>query len=185
MNKRLPILLLVVMGLSLALAACGGGDDDAGDPVAVVRDMMQAVENKNFDKITDFACEADKEEVAQQFDFGTIIASSMGGADIDPQKVLDAMEFEFADAEYEEVSKSDNEAVVRAQGRLNITVNEEEFKALVRELLKAEGLEDVSDELLDQAMGPAMEQFENMGQDIDENFSLVKEDGKWVICESY
>jgi hypothetical protein len=184
MNKRLFILLSMVMALSLMLAACGGGDDDAGDPVAVVKDMMQAVENKNFDNITDFACEADKEEVAQQFDFGAVIAASMSGADIDPQKVLDAMEFEFANAEYEEVSKSGDAAVVRAQGRLNITVNEEKFKELVRELLKAEGLEDVSDELLDQAMGPAMDQFESMGQDIDENFGLIKEDGKWVICES-
>ena len=81
-------------------------------------------------------------------------------------------------------TRREKKAVVRAQGRLEITVNAEKFKELVRELLKAEGLEDVSDEMLEQAMGPTMAQFESMGQDIDENFGLIKEDGQWVICEN-
>jgi len=37
--------------------------------------------------------------------------------------------------------------------------------------------------MIDQAMGPVLEQFEDFYEDIDEDFELVKEDGEWLICE--
>jgi hypothetical protein len=183
MKKQLSIFLFLTMALGFTLVACGGGDDDGGDPVAVVKDLFKAIEDEKFDTIPDLACAAQKEEVATSFDFGAMIGSSFGAEDVDPQLVLDAMSFKFSDPEYKEVSKSGDKAVVHAKGRLEISVDPDKFKVLVRELLAGQGLEDVPDDMIDQAMGPALEQFENFGEDIDEDFELIKEDGKWLICE--
>lgn len=184
MNKRLFIFLSLVVVLSLALAACGGGDDDdAGDPTQVVKDLMKAIENKQFDKIPDYACAAQKEEVAETFDIGTAIASSLGGEDVDPEKVLDAMTFKVSNLEVTEKSKSGDKAVVHVKARLEMSVDPEKFKELVRELLEAQGLGDIPDSLLDQQVGPILEQFEDFGEDIDQDFEVVEEEGKWLICE--
>ncbi len=183
MKKQLSIFLVLTMALGLTLAACGGGNDDGGDPVAVVKELFKAIEDEKFDAIPDLACTAQKEEVAASFDFGSMVSSSFGAEDVDPQLVLDAMAFKFSNPEYKEVSKSGSKAVVHAKGRLEISVDPDSFKVLVRELLKGEGLEDVPDDMIDQAMGPVLEQFEDFYEDIDEDFELVKEDGEWLICE--
>jgi hypothetical protein len=184
MQKRLSILVFLALALSLALAACGGGDgDDAGDPTKVVKDLMKAIEDKKFDKIPDFACAAQKEEVADTFDFGAMMTDSFGGVDIDPQKVLDAMNFKVSNLEVKEVSKSDDKATVHVKGRLEIKIDPEKFKDVVRELLKAQGMTDVPDSLIDQAMEAVVPQLEEFGEDLDDDLALIKEGGKWVICD--
>jgi len=176
--------MFLVMALSLVLAACGGGDNgDDGDATGTVNDLFNAIENKQFDKIPDFACAAQKEDVRQTFDFGSIIASSLGGADVDPQMILDALTFKLSGLEITEKSKSGDKAIVHAKGRLEMTVDPEKFKDVVRELLKQQGIGDVSDELMDQFAGPVMEQFEDFSTDMDDDIALVKEDGKWLICD--
>jgi hypothetical protein len=184
MKKELSILMFLVMALGLALAACGGGGNgDDGDPTGTVNDLFKAIESKQFDKIPDFACAAQKEEVSQTFDFGSIIAGSLGGADVDPQMILDALTFKLSGLEITEKSKSGDKAVVHAKGRLEMTVDPEKFKDVVRELLKQQGIGEVADELLDQFAGPVMEQFEDFSTDLDDDIALVKEGTKWVICD--
>jgi len=182
MKKRFSLYVLLTLVLSLLLAACGGGDGDSDDPTAVVKDLFKAIEQKKFDKIPDYACEAQKEEVSQTFDFGAIMADSMGGADVDPQKILDAMSFKVSNLDVSEVSKSGDNATVHVKGKLEITVDPDKFKDVVKDLLKAQGME-VTDELLDQFAGPAMEGFKDFGQELDDDLNLVKEGGKWLICD--
>jgi hypothetical protein len=183
MKKRLALLFALIIIVGPVLTACGGGGDGGGDdPTAAVKDLFKAIEQKKFDKIPDYACEAQKEEARQTFDFGAIMAESLGGADVDPQKILDAMSFKMSGLEITEVSKSGDKATVHAKGKLEITVDEGKFRDVVKELLKAQGME-VSDEMLDQFIGPAMEQFKDFGQELDEDIAMVKEGGKWLICE--
>jgi len=182
MKKRLALLMSLVIMISPVLTACGGGGGSGDDPTAAVKDLFKAIEQKKFDKIPDYACEAQKEEARQTFDFGAIMAESLGGADVDPQKILDAMSFKMADLEVTKVSESGDTATVHVKGKLEISVDPDKFKDVVKELLKAQGME-VSDEMLDQFVGPAMEQFQDFGQELDEDITMAKEGGKWLICE--
>jgi hypothetical protein len=184
MKKQLSVLMFLVVALGLVLAACGGdGNGGDGDPTGTVNDLFEAIENKQFDKIPDYACAAQKDEVRQTFDFGSAIASSLGGADVDPQMILDALTFKLSDLEITEKSKSGDKAVVHAKGRLEMTVDPEKFKDVVRELLKQQGIGDVSDELMDQFAGPVMEQFEDFSTDLDDDIALVREGDQWLICD--
>ncbi|MGH2592165.1 MAG: hypothetical protein ACRDGG_01485 [Anaerolineae bacterium] len=179
MPQRFGTLLALMMVLGIILAACGGSA--GGDPVAVVQEMFRAVEAKQFNKIVDLACEAQKDEITKDFDFGANLASQIGRG-IDAQKVLDAMTFKLSNMDYKETSRSGNVAVVHVKGRLDISIDPEKFKAVVAEILQAQGLADVDQTTLDQATGAVMEQFEGFGQDLDEDINVVNENGKWLVC---
>ena len=134
--KRMSILVLVAMLFSLGLTACGGGAT-AGDPIATVKEMMQVVADKKMDKIVDYACASQKEAVKKQFDF----ASALGGAGMDPQKVLDALNISFENPEYTKVSESGDKATVHMKAKLVMKIDKEKFKSLVAEIMKAQGQE--------------------------------------------
>ena len=181
MRRQLSILMFLVVVAGLILSACGGGDGD-DDPTGVVKDLFKAIEDKKLDKIADYACAAQKEEVRETFDFGAAMAEQLGGADADADQILEMLTFKVSDLKVTEKSKSGDKAVVSVTGRLEMTVDPEKFKDLVRDMLKEQGMGDVSDELIDQFAGPALEQFEDFSTDLDEELEVVKEGGKWLIC---
>lgn len=184
MKKRRWVLLVLVLAFGLILAACGGGDGDGDeDATGVVKDMFKAIEAKDFDKIPDFACAAQKQEVRETFDFGAIMTEALGGADVDPQTILEMLTFKVSNLEAEEKSKSGDTAAIHVKGRIEMTVDPEKFNDVVRELLKAQGMGDVSDEVIDQFAGPMIEQFEDFSVDLDDDLRVVKEDGSWLICD--
>ncbi len=174
--KRFSVFIVVAMLAGLALAACGGGAT-ASDPVATVKDMMQAVVDKKLDKITDYACAAKKDEVKQQFD----LASALGGG-LDPQKILDVMTFSIENAEYNKLSENGDKATVQMKAKLIIKIDKEKFKSVITDMAKAQGQDLPADQL-----GPMVDQAATQleqGQNIDNTVELVKENGKWLICPS-
>ncbi len=176
MHKRLNILVLASLMIGLLLAACGGS---ASDPTATVQELFKAVESKQFSRIADLACAAQKDEIVKAFD----PSASLAGGGISAQEILDAMTFKLANMEYKETSRSGNNATVHVKGNVNIDVDAAKFKGVLRKLLEAQGVTGVDDAMLDQFMDPAMEQFKQLGQSFDEDMKLVNENGKWLICE--
>ncbi len=174
--KRNSVLVLAALLLSLGLAACGGSAA-ASDPVATVKDMMQVVSNKQVDKIVDYACASQKDSVKKQFDF----ASALGGTGMDAQKVLDAMSISFENPEYTKVSESGDKATVHMKAKLVMKIDKEKFKSIVADVMKAQGQELPAEQispLIDQMAA----QFEQ-GQAIDNDIQMVKENGKWLVCQ--
>lgn len=180
MNTRPGLLATLALATALILSACGGAAS-GGDPVAVVKDLYSAIESKQFARIADMACAANRDEVEQTFNFGESMAGALGGG-IDPQKVIDAMSFSTSGMEYTEVSRSGDKAVVHVKGTLKISVDAAKFKDIVAELLKAQGLTDVDPSLLDQSTNAIVQQFDDFGQEFDDDINVVNENGKWVIC---
>jgi hypothetical protein len=163
----------------LILAACGGGA--GSDPVATIQEIFKLVESKQFARIADFACAASKDEATETFDFSRAMTDSLGEG-VDPQKILEAMSFKAANMEYIEVSRSADAAVVHVKGRLEIAVDANKFKAIVVDILKAQGLGELDPAVLEQATSGILAQFEGFGQDLDVDMNLVNESGRWLIC---
>jgi hypothetical protein len=174
--KRLSVLVVAILVLSALLSACGGGA--ASDPAGVVKDMMQAVTNKQFDKIADFACAAQKDQIKNALD----PASQLGATGIDVNKMLDAMTISFSNADISKVSESGDKATVQVKGKLAIKVDREKFKSFLADVMKAQG-QTLSDDMLNTVLDQAASQFEN-GQDINSQVDMVRENGKWLVCST-
>lgn len=171
-------LLFVSLLLALILAACGGGDDGDGDPIAVVKDMVKALEDLDLDKMQKLVCEAQREGLVEGLTGG---AEDMEAAGITIDELLDAMKVTVENDKYEEKSKSGDEAVVHISGSVKMEFKPDEFKALIKKVLEAEGTE-IPDEMLD----PMIDQMiaeETQEESIDSDVRLIKEEGEWVICD--
>ncbi len=173
--KRLSVVMIVVIVMSTLLAACGGGGA-ASDPTSAVKDAMQAVVDKKFDKLSDFTCAAKKSDIENMFN----PAGALAQAGIDPQKILDAMSFKLENADFSQVSASGDTAVVQMKGKMTITVDKDKFKALMADIAKAQG-QDLPADQLDQAVNMMVGQM-GQGIDIDQKVDVIKENGKWVMC---
>jgi len=171
LSKALAVLLLA----SVVLSACGGGG--AGDPTATVKSMIQAIQDKKFDSLPDYVCAEKKDELTQQLDF----RSSLGGLGFDAQKLIDAMTFDLSSIQYTKVSESGDNAVVKIEGDMKMKVDRDKIKDLIVELLKAQGIAQVTDDMVNSTLDIMAAQLES-GIDISADVELVKEGGAWKVC---
>ncbi|MBP7687807.1 MAG: hypothetical protein KA765_07870 [Thermoflexales bacterium] len=176
--KRLNSLLAVLFVLSVVLTACGGGAA-ASDPTAAVKSAMDAVVNKQFDKLVEYSCAAKKDEVAGQLNPAAQLANA-GMDEATTKQLLDSMNITLTGAEFTKVSETGDKAQVQMKGTLTMKFDREKLKAVVTTLLKSQGM-DATDEIVNQALDQVSGQLEQ-GQAIDNKVDLVKENGKWVIC---
>ncbi|HKZ86849.1 MAG TPA: hypothetical protein VJ793_24745 [Anaerolineae bacterium] len=171
LSKALAVLLLA----SVVLSACGGGG--AGDPTATVKSMIQAIQDKKFDSLPDYVCAEKKDELTQQLDF----RSSLGGLGFDAQKLIDAMTFDLSSIQYTKVSESGDNAVVKIEGDMKMKVDRDKIKDLIVELLKAQGIAQVTDDMVNSTLDIMAAQLES-GIDMSADVELVKEGGAWKVC---
>jgi hypothetical protein len=108
------------------------------------------------------------------------MAGSLPG--VDTKKFSDALTIKFENLEVKEKSREGDKAVVSMKGKMSMTVAPDQLKELVKEALKASGQADVTDEMVEMALGAMGDQF-NFSQDMDEEVTVVNEGGKWLICE--
>lgn len=176
--KRLSWLLVVLMVAAVVSAACGGGGSGS-DPVGVVKDLMNAVQSKNFDAVGNYACAAVKDQITQTFN----PAGSLAGTGVDTKKMLDAMTITMTDMTYTKTNETADKATVQVKGKVSIKMDREKFKAFLTDMIKsqASGVTP-TDDMINSALDSAMAQFEN-AQDVDNTMNLIKENGKWVVCQ--
>ena len=164
----------------LAIAACTGlpGAGDTNAPVGAVNAAMAAAEAGGFARLSEFMCQASKDDVAGAFGGGDM---GLGNAGIDPDELFAAMKIDFQDMTVSEVSKSDTEATVHLKGKMALTFDEAAMREVIRKILEAQGVQ-ASDQMIDLAMS-TMENELSQTQDIDEDMKVIQENGKWVICQ--
>jgi hypothetical protein len=163
----------------LTIAACSGLPGTRGnDPVSAANDAMNAAESGGFAKLTEFACAAQKDNIASAFGSGDM--SQLSALGIDPNELMNSLKIDFQDMAVTPVSVSGSDATVHMKGKVAVSVDPAQAKALVKKILEAQGVT-ATDQMVDAAMGQMSGQF-TQTNDIDEDVKMVQENGKWVIC---
>jgi hypothetical protein len=167
--------------LLLTIAACGGGPLGAStdDPVGVVNAAIAAAESGGFAKLADFSCAKNKDDLANAFGGGGDLGQ-LSRAGVNPDELFSAMKVDFQDVTATESSKTDSEAKVHVKGKIALSFDQAKMREIVRKVLAAQGV-NATDEMVDLAM-TQMSGVLSQTQDIDSDLTLVKENGKWVVC---
>jgi predicted small secreted protein len=170
-------LLFVVVLLSLILAACGGGGGGDGDPVDVAKKVVEAIADLDTDEAKKYICsqhQADLPDAAAEF-------AELG---VDPDEIGEIIQIEMSDMKYEEKSKDGDKAVVHVSGKVSFNVDAEKLKPIIKKLAEEQLGMELGDDMLD----PMIEEMlaEMGGEEVFEgDVNLVKEDGKWLICDDF
>ncbi len=176
--KRLAVVMIIVIVLSLLLTACSGAPS-GGDPVSVVKAAMAAVTSKQFDKLSELACAAKKDSVTGQLNPAAAFSQGMGKEDA--QKLLDAMTISFDNAEFGTPTITGDSASIPMKGKMSMKFDREKLKGVLQSMLATQGLANATDDQINQALDMVAGQLEQ-GQQVDTTVDLIKENGKWVIC---
>jgi hypothetical protein len=166
------------VALALAVAACGGAGPLAGsDPASVVTQAMSVIQQKDFNKLTELACAAQKDKIAEQFTGGL----SAAGGGFDPAQILAAINIDTSKVSIGTPQVSGDNATVPLSGTMKITIDPQKLKPILAQALASQGLP-TDDASVDAAMGMM---GTISGQDIpmdNQPVKLVKENGAWKIC---
>jgi hypothetical protein len=169
--------LLIALLFALTLAACGGGGDGE-NPTDVVEKVVDAMGTLDVEEASKYFCQERQDELAQTLESGFEELEALG---MNPDDLLDAFKLNMTDMKYEEKSKDGDKAVVSVSGKMSLDFDTDKLKEFFRQAAEAAGQE-VTDEQLDMMIG----MFSAMGGQeapIDGDVELVKEDGKWVVCD--
>jgi hypothetical protein len=158
-------LSLTLVG-TLALPAAA-----ADSPEGAVNALIDAVEGGDFASIDALVCEAERDSVLAMFDPGEAMGLSAGDLPIS---------FRFDDRALEVVSEDGDEVTIRLTGTMSMDVDEAEMESVARALLEAE-MGEASDEDIEQMLPFMMMAFSQTAS-IDEEVTVVSEDGDWLVC---
>jgi len=174
-SLRVRAALLTV--LVMVAVACGGGGATA-DPAGSVKAAFDTVASGGLAKFDDFACAAQKGKVAEAFTGAAGGGFSQAG--INMTDVMNAMTVKFDNVSAKEVSKTDTKATVHVSGTMTVTVDQEKFKPILKQMMTAQGLP--ADDATINAALSAMSGQLTKSQALDQDVVVVNENGKWLIC---
>lgn len=170
------ILVAIVLSVtSLGLSAPGSAADT---PETAVNELLDAVGSGDLTGLEALVCEAERGAVRELFDIGAQLGLPAADSATQP------LTYGISDRSTELLDQADDAATVRVTGTLTVDVDEEQLRDLVRAMLEADqGPDDppVSGEDLD-FMLPLISSAFSSGQPIDEEVTLVLEDGGWLVC---
>ncbi len=143
MSMRFSHIGRLIAGLVIAatVAACGGGGGggpSGSDPTATVKDMIATVTAGNYDKLADFACAAQKDEITQQFDPSSLLGGDAGALGLSAADLKQVITFTVSGLDVKEKSKDATTAVVSMTGKMKININKDKFKELMKKALEAD-----------------------------------------------
>lgn len=166
--------------LVLALGACSGTPAaNTDNPAGTVSAAFAAAQSGGITKLADFACAAHKNDIAAAF--GGADLSGLSALGIKPEDITGAMAMTFDNVTTKEVTKSESAATVHVTGDMKMSIDKDKFKVLMKTVMAAQGAP-VDDATLDTMM-TAMSSQLSQTQKLDEDVNVVKEDGKWLLCE--
>jgi hypothetical protein len=173
------VILLAALAMSLAVVGCGGsGGGSTSDPVAAVNSVLDALKNKQWDKIAPLLCAAKRDEISSKLDLTKAMAAAPSG--VDGKAFVDAMTIDIKDRSVTQKSLSGDNAVVTLKGNLVFNVPDDKMKTYVKSIMSAGG-QTPSEEQINAAV-TAFKDQEQKGQPINSDVQVVKENGQWLVC---
>jgi hypothetical protein len=170
--KRRSLLVALVGAVTIAACTATG---PSGDPVTVVRQAMQLVEQGQFEDVADLACADRRDELAGDLGLGQALPEGLPPG-LDPEAFASAFAIGTDDLTLTELERSTDRATVNVEGTISVTIDE----ARLAELIRGAGLS-VDDALVGQIVAAIKSQL-GEGIPIDEDLTVVVEDGAWKIC---
>ena len=178
--KHVKRRMLALFGVvAIAVAACGGGAPNTSDPAGAVTAALDAAESGGIAKLTEFACAAQKDNIAAAF--GGDSLAGLEAAGISAEELFGSMQMSFDNVTTKETSRSGDKATVHVTGDMKIAFDKAKFKDILKAMMEQAG-QPVDDATLELAMG-AMESQLSQTQKLDEDMTVVQEGGKWLLCE--
>jgi hypothetical protein len=177
-SRRRSSGILVAIVMSVTSLGLGAPASAADTPETAVNELLDAVGSGDLTGLEALVCEAERGAVREMFDIGAQLGLPAADSATQP------LTFGISDRSTELLDQADDAATVRVTGTLTVDVDEEQLRDLVRAMLEADqGPDDppVSDEDLD-FMLPLISSAFSSGQPIDEEVTLVLEDGGWLVC---
>jgi hypothetical protein len=168
----------VAVSLLFGLAAVPGPVSAADSPEAAVDELFDIVTDADFARITEVVCAADQAAARDAFDVGSQLGLGEGDA------LASALAINISDRAIEPVSVDGDIAVVKVAATMSMSVADDQVEDLVRAILEAEAGPDdppaseANVEMMVGLMGSAF----NQTQRIEEEVSVIREDGEWLVC---
>ena len=170
-------LLAVLVVVSVACSGTPAANTD--NPAGTVSAAFTTVQSGGITKLADFACAAHKNDIAEAF--GGADMSGLAALGIKPEDITGAMAMSFENVTTKEVAKTDTEATVHVTADMKLTIDKDKFKTLMKTVMTAQGAP-ADDATLDTMIGAMSSQLSKTTK-VDEDMKVVKEDGKWLLCE--
>ena len=165
----------MALSMSLALAPAAMAQDG---PEATIQGFMDAVAAKDFEALPGYFCEAEAEQAAQ-FDMAALAGEMPEGMDV--STLLDAFIFDVSLDSLEVVSESETEATVRVVGSMGMDIDADALLPFVETVIEMSGME-ADEATVAMFMDIVASEFEAEVEEIDDEVTLVSEDGAWRIC---
>lgn len=176
-SSRIRSALLAAL-VVVSVACSGTPAANTDDPAGTVSAAFSAAKAGGITKLADFACAAHKDDIAGAFG-GDLSGLNLPG--LKPEDLAGAMAVSFDNVTTKEVSKTDTEATVHVTADMKMTIDKDKFKTVMKTVMAAQGAP-IDDATLD-TMLTAMSAQMSQTQKLDEDVTVVKEGGKWLVCE--
>jgi hypothetical protein len=167
-SRVLSLAVATTLAITGGLAAPAAAADS---PEGAVNQLLDAVEGGDTSALDTLVCEAERDAVREMLDPGS--AMGMEGAST-------LVTFQFEDRDVELIAEDSDEATVNISGTMSMNVSDDDLESVALALLDAEG-EDYSEEDLAMMM-PFMEMALTQTLPLDEEVTVIVEDGGWVVC---
>lgn len=179
MRSRITRSVAVAAVLLIGVVGCGGAPAaNQAEPAGAVKSALEAAQSGGVARLAEFACAAQKDEIANLFGGGDL--GALTGLGVSADDIFGAMKMEFKDVQTIEKSRTGDSAVVGLTGTMTITIDAAKMRDIMKKVMEAQG-QPVDDAALDAMIG-AMSSSLSQSQPLDSDVPVVREGGKWLIC---
>jgi hypothetical protein len=176
MTPRIPSLLAAGALLITGTLAAAAPVAAAGSPQDTVNALFDAVNSGDSEAMAGLVCEADREAVLRQLDPATAL-----GLEGD---LADAFRVRVDDRSVELVSQDETEATVHVTGSSSFDIEPDRIPELAQAVAVSQLGADASQEEIDM-VAPMLEGLLTRTIPVDEDLTLVNEDGQWLVCGAF